>query len=176
MKKLAIALVLSTVALALMAVITAASSGGVRTVRVEDKCDPATFNEVLGEGVCVGDGNVTFAEFLEKLNPKDGGHGAWRFHFGRGRIDRGETLAAINVGGEPHTFTEVAVFGGGCVDELNGPLGLVPVAECGNPDLFPGGIRPSGANFDVSALSAGTHRFQCLIHPWMRLKVEVRAD
>jgi hypothetical protein len=170
----------------LMTAITAAS--GVRTVNVEDRCDPATFNAAIGPGTCVGDGNVLFSEFLEKLNPVDFGHDEWRFQFGRGRIDRGETLRATNDGGEFHTFTEVAQFGGGCIPQLNGPLGLTPVPECGPvtevaPNKFvptaflTSGLDPGGS-FDVPGLAvAGTrHKFQCLIHPWMRLEVEVRRN
>jgi hypothetical protein len=77
-------------------------------------------------------------------------------------------------GGEFHTFTEVAAFGGGCVDQLNLLLGLQPVSECAAPGIFmttgvaPGGQRTTGA------LSAGTHRFQCLIHPWQRTSALAR--
>jgi hypothetical protein len=57
-------------------------------------------------------------------------------------------LAARNRGGEEHTFTEVANFGGGCIAALNDLLGLTPVPECAG---FPGGafaatlVRPGGA-------------------------------
>jgi hypothetical protein len=127
---------------------------------------------------------VTFDEFLEELNPQDGGHGAWRFNFGRGRIDRGETLRAVNRGGEFHTFTEVAEFGGGCVPDLNGPLGLTPVPECAPlTEVAPGVVVPTaflqtgvdaGDSIDVSGLKNGNHKFQCLIHPWMKVNVRVR--
>ena len=184
MQKLGIALAVSVGAVTLMTAITVAS--GVRQLRLEDKCDPATFNAAVGDGTCVGDGDVTFDEFLEKLNPVDFGHEDWRFHFGRGEIDKGEALNARNDGGEFHTFTEVAEFGGGCIDLLNDPLGLTPVAECDAlTEVAPGVFVPTaflttgldpGADFDVSGLTAaGTkHRFQCLIHPWMRIEVKVR--
>jgi hypothetical protein len=80
----------------------------------------------------VGDGDVTFAEFLEAL--AEGGHDAWRLHFGRSHIEAGETLLVTNEGGEAHTFTHVAAFGGGFVPELNEPFGFPgPVPVCGLP-------------------------------------------
>ena len=39
----------------------------------------------------------------------------------------GGSVEARNVGGEVHTFSEVASFGGGCIDALNDLLGLTPV-------------------------------------------------
>jgi hypothetical protein len=68
----------------------------------------------------------------------------------------------------------VASFGGGCIDVLNGLLGLTPVPECAG---FPFGafgatlVRP-GETLSVT-LAPGTHRFECLIHPWMRTTVVV---
>ena len=184
MKKFGMVFVVSVGVVTLMTAMTVAS--GVRTAALEDKCDPATFNAAIGPGTCVGDGDVTFAEFLDKLNPQDFGHDAWRFHFGRGHIDRGETLKAMNDGGEFHTFTEVKEFGGGCIDDLNDPLNLTPVAEC-DPltQVAPGvfvptaflttGLDPGGSANVPGLTKAGTHHlFQCLIHPWMRLEVEVR--
>ena len=54
----------------------------------------------------------------------------------------GGTLEAPNKGGEDHTFTEVANFGGGCIDFLNGLLGLVPRAGVrGLPWAAPSGQR-----------------------------------
>ena len=52
------------------------------------------------------------------------------------KLDAGGTLQAHNRGGEDHSFTEVANFGGGCIAALNELLGLTPVPECAG---FPGG-------------------------------------
>jgi hypothetical protein len=44
----------------------------------------------------------------------------------------GQTVRVTNAGGEGHTFTEVAAFGGGFVPFLNGvggPAGTVPLVE-----------------------------------------------
>ena len=151
-------------------------------IRAEDRCDPATFNAVLGEGACVpmGRGTTTFGEFLETLNPADFGDDDWRFNASGSDVRRGETITVKNRGGEFHTFTEVAQFGGGCVPDLNIPLGLQPAPECA-PEVAPGvplafvttGI-PAGGSLQVSGLEKGTHHFICLIHPWMRTDVRVR--
>jgi hypothetical protein len=80
------------------------------------------------------------------------------------------TTAAANF----HTFTEVANFGGGCVDILNQILGLTAVPECANAGVLfaTTGIAPGG-ELEGAPLSSGTHRFECLIHPWMRTTVVV---
>src|SRR6266511_2736257 len=99
----------------------------------------------------------------------------WRFAPGHLRLDAGGTLAAHNRGGEDHTFTEVADFGGGCIAAVNALLGLTPVPECAG---FPGGafaattVSP-GDTVTTSPLSPGIHRFECLIHPWMQTTVTV---
>ena len=185
MKRVCIALAASLGVFAVGTAIPIAS--GTRIVTVEDRCDPATFNEAVRPGTCVGSGNVLFSELAAELNPVDFGHDAWRFNFGRARVERGETLRAKNEGGEFHTFTEVAQFGGGCVDELNAPLGIeTQVPECLDKVTLPvvgevprafltTGVNP-GASRDIAGLDkAGTHhKFQCLIHPWMRVEVDVR--
>ncbi len=85
------------------------------------------------------------------------------------------TVTAINRGGEFHTFAEVAEFGGGCVDEINALLGLTPVAECAAaPGIFFETGVPAGASLETAPLAEGTHRFQCLIHPWQRTTVDAR--
>jgi plastocyanin len=35
---------------------------------------------------------------------------------------------------------------------------------------------PAGGTSTVPTLSQGTHLFECMIHPWMRTTVVVRAD
>jgi hypothetical protein len=85
------------------------------------------------------------------------------------RLRPRQFLRADNRGGEVHTFTEVVNFGGGIVDELNAAL---------PPDTPPavpiGSLRfiPAGAQSELPVLAAGTHLFECLIHPWMRTTVE----
>jgi plastocyanin len=146
-----------------------ASAGEARNIGILDRCDPASFNAVLGDGACVmRNGGVPFDTFLERLNPKDGGHSAWRFTPEQVRLSRGQFLRLDNRGGEVHTFTEVVDFGGGFVPELNAAL------PPGTPLAVPiGDLRfiDAGERIDLSVPAAGTHRFECLIHPWMRTTV-----
>jgi hypothetical protein len=145
----------------------------VKEVQVRDNCETVSFNAAIGEGTCVGTGNTTFDEFLTKLNPVDFGHGKWRFNPDDTDLKRNESLLAVNRGGEVHTFTEVAAYGPGCVALLNEPLGLTgpPAADCG---ALPATAVAPGGSLPVAPLTPGTHRFECLIHPWMRTTVHVR--
>ncbi len=157
------------------------SSKGTSPVVVEaqDDCEPATFNAVLGPGACVGDGDTTFDSLIGQLIA-DQDAPKWRFSREHHKIKQGRGLAVHNSGGEFHTYTEVAEHGGGCVPELNHLLGLSPVAEC-QPEAAPGvplafvttGV-PAGGHLDVTGLGRGVHRFQCLIHPWMRSTITIR--
>jgi plastocyanin len=97
---------------------------------------------------------------------------AWRFASTHVKVEAGGVVEAYNRGGEFHTFTEVAEFGGGCVSDLNDLLGLTPVPECANPALFGTTGAAPGGSTETGALPAGTHKFMCLIHPWMRTTVE----
>jgi hypothetical protein len=149
-----------------------ASAGEARNIGILDRCDPASFNAVLGEGTCVmRNGGVPFDTFLERLNPKDGGHQAWRFTPEQVRLSGGQFLRLDNRGGEVHTFTEVENFGGGFVEELNAALPPgTPLAEPIGPLRF----IDAGAQIDLT-VPAGTHLFECLIHPWMRTTVAQTA-
>jgi hypothetical protein len=160
----------------------AAADEGKR-VRILDDCDPATFNENLGPGACVGDGKTTFEKLFAELTAT-GAAKRWAFKPDDFHVDSDEPLHAVSRGGEFHTFSEVADFGGGCVPEINQVLGLNPVQECDNVVQTPDGPVPvafietgvaPGGDLHVDAMSPGLHKFQCLIHPWMRSMVEVRA-
>lgn len=162
---------------------TATAGGGdTQRVRMDDDCEPTSFNAAIGPGTCVGDGDTTFDDFLAQLaeNGMEANKSAddWRFQPERFHIDVGDRLKVVNVGGEFHTFTKVKRFGGGCIDELNAVLRVDDVVkECLK---FPGiaeatGV-PAGGTRYVHGLKAGTHRFECLIHPWMQSVVTVRAD
>jgi plastocyanin len=146
-----------------------------RTIRIQDDCDPETFNAALGDGACVGDGDTTLDELIEQL-VEDGDAPKWRFHPHKTHVKAGERLRLVNQGGEPHTFTKVKRFGPGCVPELNEPLGLTgpPAADCAAAfaAVLPGG----GAQAVVgrSVLRPGVNRFECMIHPWMTATVTVR--
>jgi plastocyanin len=151
-------------------------------VALVDTCDPATFNAAIGPGTCVATPHkhdTTFAEFIGLLfSPLAAnviGHPAWNFTPGYISISPGQTVRVTNAGGEGHTFTEVAAFGGGFVPPLNGvggPAGIVPLVPAGACLESPVVVAPSNT-VQIKALSPGVHKFQCCIHPWMRAVVDV---
>lgn len=154
-------------------------------VEAQDRCDPATFNAALGPDAChpIEDrGTTTFEELLEETNPTDFGPDSWRFSRTNFSIQRGDWIRVLFTGGEAHSFSRVNRFGRGCVNDLNAPLGLplwngtpdatLPLSGNMCPAAF-GDIRGPGAEFVVDRLPKGTHRFQCVIHPWMRSTVTV---
>ena len=148
------------------------ASASQRLVNMSDACDPATFNAVVGPGTCVRQGGVTFAHFIAQLT-RNQIAGAWHFAPSMASGAVGQTLLAVNRGGEVHTFTHVAAFGGGIVGALNALSGNpVPAGECLALDaedfVAPGGTYEEDIN------GAGTQRFQCCIHPWMRLTVRAQ--
>ena len=152
---------------------------GDKKIRMYDDCNPATFNLILGEGACVGNGHTTFDEFIGELAATQDAH-AWRNQPSAMKVNIGRSTLIENRGGETHTFTPVAAFGGGFISDLNGISGNpVPAPECLNLAalvfLPAGGIAP-GPTAGSSDLSVGTHKFQCCIHPWMRTTIEVLGD
>ena len=176
---------IAILAIGLIAIPASADAHGVhvRKVRLQDNCDPATFNAAFGDGICVPHGNrrtTTLPEFLAKLNPEDGGHEKWNNHPDELDLKMGDQISVTVRGGEFHTFTEVPAFGPGCVGLINDRLGLtvgVPTeAQCG--EFFATtGVLPNGlSTLTVSGLTAGTHLFMCEIHPWMQTTVTVESD
>jgi plastocyanin len=152
-------------------------TGRVQQVVVLDNCDPATFNEVGGPGTCLnvtGGQGVAFPAFLEAL---PAGHPQWLFYPATLSINRGDTVRAVNQGGEIHTFTEVEEFGGGFIPVLNDPPNSPAVPECavGYANISVASTRIiQGSSLLVTDLQEGVHRFECCIHPWMRMEVEVK--
>jgi plastocyanin len=143
-----------------------------------DECDPVTFNQALGPDFCK---NVTLGAFttLDDLFAKaQAGHPdkKWDFEPDTLRIKQGTTVSVVDQGGEPHTFTEVAQFGGGFIPQLNAP-GEETAPECSGGFAKVKVARTrllQGSAVQLSGLSKGEHNFQCCIHPWMRMKVEVK--
>jgi hypothetical protein len=171
---------LSMIVASLGSVAVYSSSGN--TVRIEDRCDPATFNAVLGDGACIGDGDTTFNEFLANTQEEGGDH-HWRFKEDELEVRAGSTVNATNLGGEAHTFTPVEHFGGGFIDLLNdlsgaGPIvpECVPVADADGNLVAPGPVLVFPRTTAKSKPVGGTRvqRFQCCIHPWMRTEVTIR--
>jgi plastocyanin len=152
-----------------------------------DECDPTTFNAVLGPDFCknvalafVTPFATTFQQLFDEAaagRPDPG----WDFEPDRVSIAKGTPLIVVNQGGEPHTFTEVAKFGGGFIGGPTGVGGLnggqAPVPECkgGFKDVAVARTRIlQGSQLQVTGLSKGEHLFECCIHPWMRVTVDVR--
>jgi hypothetical protein len=145
------------------------ANDGARRIEILDACDPTSFNAAVGAGTCTRSGGITFDRFIAQLTLHQK-IDAWRFapSVVEGRV--GQTLLAINRGGEVHTFTEVEEFGGGIVPSLNQLSGNPVVApECLalEADDF---IAPGGSDSD-DAVEDGTELYQCCIHPWMRTTV-----
>lgn len=140
-------------------------------VNILDNCDGPSFNAVIGPGTCIRTGGIKVGQ-LFSLVGKHQTLDSYRFAPNGFTIHVGQNIAAVNLGGEVHTFTRVADFGGGIVPPLNDLAGTpTPAPECLTlPDaefLPPGGT-------DVESVAApGTAKFQCCIHPWMRAVVQV---
>jgi hypothetical protein len=148
------------------------ASGNARLVNMMDACDGPSFNAVLGPGECIRNGGVSFDNFIGQLT-RNQSAGAW--HNAPSMMDAkmGDMLLAVNKGGETHTFTHVAHFGGGIVPSLNALAGTpVPAPECLAETNF---VPPGGTDTEALAQN-GTEYFQCCIHPWMRTTVRVSGS
>ena len=189
MNKRFVSSAIAVLAIGLVALPASADAGGVhtRSVRLQDRCDPASFNTAIPSPpgqppTCIPHSGerITFGEFFAKLNPVDFGHEKWNNHPDEVDLKMGDQISVTVRGGEFHTFTEVPKFGPGCVGLINDRLGLtvgVPTeAQCG--EFFATtGVLPNGlSTLTVSGLTAGTHLFMCEIHPWMRTVVNVDDD
>src|SRR5215831_9793982 len=136
--------------LSVSATVASFDKGGAtdRTVNMMDACDGPSFSAM---GIlCTRNGGVSFGDLFGQL-ASQGFAGAW--HNAPSQMDAkvGLTLLAVNKGGEAHTFTKVAKFGGGFVPENNA-------------------ILPGGTDAD-DVVQPGTTLYQCCIHPWMRTVV-----
>jgi plastocyanin len=172
-------------------VIAHGCSPDVAQVVALDECDPDTFNAPkdpnggggLGEG---GTGfchevalsafgySTTLGDLIAKANAGTPDPG-WDFEPDQLTIHQGTDLSVVDQGGEPHTFTEVKQFGGGFVEPLNHGEATVPECEGGFKNVAVARTRiTQGSRLDVTGLSKGKHLFQCCIHPWMRMEVDVK--
>jgi hypothetical protein len=142
-----------------------------RDVSMMDACDGPSFNAVVGAGDCTRAHGVSFSDFIALLTANQS-VGAWHFSPPTTDAFLGDSILATNKGGETHTFTRVASFGGGIVPVLNALSGTPTEApECKTETNF---VPPGGT--DTDALDhVGDLKFQCCIHPWMRTTVLVKS-
>jgi hypothetical protein len=171
--------------------VSAFAQSGTFTVGIRDACDPPTFNAVVGPGTCIfGDhGRTKFSLFVKELT-QDHFAGAWYFNpmlnasAGKFRLitvnlTSGQPTSLQNTGGELHTFTRVAKFGGGFVGFLNDLTGNHdPAPECLQSEntsniYVEAGTTETGPVAGGTDLPAGISRWQCCVHPWMRMTVNV---
>jgi hypothetical protein len=142
-----------------------------------DECDPTTFNATLGPDFCH---NVTLGAFttLNDLFAKavagtpDAG---WDCE---PEISQDQGRNQFKRSGRASHIHEVAHFGGGFIPGLNSP-GEDAVPECagGFSNVAVARTRIlQGSTVPIKDLSKGKHLFQCYIHPWMRVKVEVNGS
>jgi plastocyanin len=176
------AIVIGFVAIILGGMTSAAFAGNIpKLVQIValDECDPATFNDpsAAGPGFCQ---NVSLGAFTTLQGLIDEATAGtpdpnWDFEPDVVTIKKGTILSVVNQGGEPHTFTEVAHFGGGFFEPLNGGEDVVPECAGGFANLGVARTRIlQGSHLDLTGLSKGKHFFECCIHPWMRVEVDVK--
>ena len=161
------------------------------TIISRDACDPDTFNFFVRPNTCVAGnhGTTPFLLFIAELQ-SDHIAGAWRFNplldASSGtfklvtlNLTAGQQTVIQNLGGETHTFTRVKEFGGGNVPALNQLSGNPIMApECALPEsdtnvIVEAGTSQAGPTAGTSALPEEVSKWQCCIHPWMRLRVAV---
>jgi plastocyanin len=175
---------------------------GTKTVTMWDACDPDTFNAVVGAGACIpgNHGKTLFGDFIAELQA-DQIAGAWRFNplvdasagtfkLAGLELEPGDHISIVNKGGEQHTFTRVKKYDGGFIAGLNGLSGnptpapecaqvlpdgsLAPKPESDTNQFVEAGLTEAGPTAGTSALPAGVSRWECCIHPWMRLTIVVK--
>jgi hypothetical protein len=142
-----------------------------------DECDPATFNAALGPDFCKNISLGAFTTLSDLFAEAASGHPdpKWDFEPDVVHLNQGGLLRVVDQGGEPHTFTEVAKFGGGFIPDLNGGEETVPECSGGFSNLAVARTRIlQGSESQITGLSKGKHLFQCCIHPWMRVEVDVK--
>ena len=148
-------------------------------IALVDDCDPRDPGWAPTGGCLRKKGDVTTAEFglflTSPLAPMMGprqliGHPAWAIEPSYLKIKEDKKFRVKNEGGRRHTFTEVRDYGGGFVPPLN--FGMAPAPECSNPAGL--NVIDPGHRLDIKGLAAGTHKFICCIHPWMRADIKVK--
>ncbi|MGB8062982.1 MAG: hypothetical protein WCF26_13885 [Candidatus Sulfotelmatobacter sp.] len=142
-----------------------------------DECDPTTFNAAIGPDFCKNIAlgySTTFANLFAEAaagTPDPN----WDFEPDTLKIKEGTVVSVVDQGGEPHTFTEVANFGGGFIAGLNDGQATIPECAGGFSRVAVARTRLlQGSTVQITGLSKGVHHFECCIHPWMRMDVVVK--
>jgi len=163
------------IGVAMLGTQAAGGAADVRIIRMNDQCEPESFNTAFGPGTCLrANGGVSVDTFLRVLGHA-GKIGSWSFVPAAVQLKDGQEFQAVNRGGEVHTFTEVDEFGGGFITDLNELTGSGDtVPECVFETLGPGDFIPPGGATEAEDEGPGIHHYQCCIHPWMRTDVMVR--
>ena len=162
------------------------------TIGIRDACDHKSFNHNVGPGTCkTGQhGSTKFKFFIAELQ-SDKIAGAWRFNplldatqgtfqLVTVNLSSGQTTSLENTGGEVHTFTKVASFGGGFIPILNQLSGNPdPAPECLQPEnptniFVEAGTTETGPTAGSDQLPPGVTNWECCVHPWMRMTVNVQ--
>lgn len=153
------------------------NSPNVAQIVALDECDPTSFNMMLGADFCKNvalGASTSFNQLFAKAKAGTPDPN-WDFEPDVLHIKKGTTVVVVDQGGEPHTFTEVERFGGGFIPDLNSGEATVPECKGGFGNVAVAKTRIlQGSQLLVPGLSKGEHLFECCIHPWMRVKVEVK--
>ncbi|HEY4307201.1 MAG TPA: hypothetical protein VGM82_22210 [Gemmatimonadaceae bacterium] len=144
------------------------------SAELRDNCDSVTFNAGIAPGTCNKAGTMTLTAFNTELGAN---HtvAAWNFTPSELTVTVGGVVNVVNTGGEKHTFTEVANFGGGFVPSLNTASGMATAApECAALAGNANALIASGGTFTTDTEDdVGVEHYQCCVHPWMRANVTV---
>ena len=158
-------------------------------VAMLDRCYPVTFAAGFGNGTAPPGTSfcepvrqhrrvVTYFDLLHSFDSTTHtADPAWRFSRTRIEAEVGDTIHATNLGGQFHSFTEVPAFGGGCNEYFTRWVGLdsLPGFRANCP-FYIGTVQRPGQTTTIALISAGEHKFMCVIHPWMKATVDVKSD
>ena len=160
-------------------------SGGVdavqgdKKIRMYDDCEPTSFNAVLGDGTCIGNGHTTFDEFIAELAETQDAH-EWRNQPSAMQVRRmwaaNQTLRSRR--GSTYLYSSRCLWWrlhSRSQWDLRESGSRAGVFELWIDRVHPAGATEEGPTAGSSDLPVGTHRFQCCIHPWMRTVIEVAA-
>ena len=142
--------------------VMAAARGGhdIRLINMKDACDPETFAEI---GCLRTGGGVTLDHFLAKLGKK-GVVGAWHFAPPKVNARVGQTLRAVNGGGEVHTFGSIVVR---TANSKIGTASSMSACTAGSPPA----CRSSHGSLPVGS----TATKDCETHFWSSAKARMAA-